>query len=119
MATETPSFTGFPIGVIAGIYDHLFDTSLAATWNPTFVTANGGTPLTAEAAFMAGMLAGRAYMNVHSTSFPGGEIRGFLAIAEPSTTAMSLLALPALGGLGAAAQGRLIRRRHWHWARPG
>lgn len=44
VATMTPSFVGFPLGVTAGIYDHTFDTSLASTWNPTFVNGFGGTP---------------------------------------------------------------------------
>ena len=33
---------------------------------------------TAEAALLAGIVAGKAYWNVHSSTFGGGEIRGFL-----------------------------------------
>jgi hypothetical protein len=43
------------------------------------VTANGGTTAGAEAALLAGLEAGQAYLNIHTTMFPGGEIRGFLA----------------------------------------
>jgi hypothetical protein len=96
VATELPLFTGFPTGVTSGHYDHIFDTSLSATWNPAFVTANGGTAAGAESAFIAGMVAGRAYLNVHSTFRPAGEIRGFLAIPEPGSLLLAGLGLGAL-----------------------
>ena len=56
------------------------------SYNPSFITNNGGTPASAEAALIAGILAGRAYLNIHTVNFGGGEIRGFLvAIPEPAT----------------------------------
>ena len=45
VATQTPSFAGFPLGVSAGTYDHTFDMTLAASYNAAFITANGGTTL--------------------------------------------------------------------------
>src|SRR4051812_19909469 len=42
VATVLPTFTGFPLGVTSGTYDHFFDLTLASTWNPAFVTAQGG-----------------------------------------------------------------------------
>jgi len=78
VATTLPTFAGFPSGVTAGTYDQTFNMLLASSYNPSFVTANGGTPASAWTALRAGISAGRAYLNIHSTTFSGGEIRGFL-----------------------------------------
>jgi CHRD domain len=80
IATEVPSFSGFPAGVTSGSYSHLFDLTLAASWNPTF---GGGTPAGAEAALAAGLAAGMSYLNIHTDTFPGGEIRSFLTFSSP------------------------------------
>jgi hypothetical protein len=78
-ATTVPSFPDFPQGVTSGNYSRTFDTLDAATWNPAFVAANGGTTAGAEAAFKAALDAGNtAYVNIHSSQYGGGEIRGFL-----------------------------------------
>jgi hypothetical protein len=38
------------------------------------------------------MAAGEAYLNIHTTVVPGGEIRGFLTLApEPSSAAIVLV----------------------------
>jgi len=98
VATTTPTFPGFPSGVTAGTYSHTLDLTSASSFNPAFMTANGGTPAGAEAALAAAMASGEAYWNVHTTSFPGGEIRGFLVpVPEPGT-----LALAGVGLLGLA-----------------
>jgi hypothetical protein len=78
VATTTPTFAGFPLGVTGGTYERTLDMLLASSYNPAYVTANGGTPASAFAALKAAMDAGKSYWNVHSSSFPGGEIRGFL-----------------------------------------
>lgn len=99
VATITPTFTGFPLGVTSGTYDLTYDTTLASAWNPSYVTASGGTNALAETALGVGLNAGTAYLNIHSSTFGGGEIRGFLvAVPEPSTWALTAGAL-ALGGL--------------------
>ena len=78
VATQTPTFLGFPLGVTSGTYDNTFDTTLTSTFNTSFVNANGGTAAGAEAALAASLAAGTAYLNIHTNLFPGGEIRGFL-----------------------------------------
>jgi hypothetical protein len=88
VATTTPSFPGFPLGVTSGTYDHTFDLTAGSTYN-LFVPPNmgnsflGTTAATAEPVFVAALLAGETYLNIHSTAFPGGEIRGFLAVPGP------------------------------------
>ncbi|HTM11882.1 MAG TPA: CHRD domain-containing protein [Bryobacteraceae bacterium] len=98
VATTTPTFTGFPGGVTSGSYDHVFDMTLASSYNPAFVTANGSSVPNAEATLFAGIAAGNAYLNIHTTNFGGGEIRGFLspAVPEPATSGSVGLALAVL-----------------------
>lgn len=104
VATTTPTFTGFPAGVTSGSYDHTFDITLASSFNAAFVTAHGGTPAGAFAALFSGAKAGKAYLNIHSTSFGGGEIRGQLSLVpEPQTWALMI------AGFGMA--GAALRRR--------
>ena len=78
-------------GVTSGSYSNTLDLTLAFSYNPAYVTANGGTTASAEAALLASMAAGTAYLNIHTTVVPGGEIRGFLQAVpgpEPATFAL-------------------------------
>jgi len=96
VATTTPTFTGFPLGVTSGTYDHIFDMTQTSSYNAPFLTGNGGTPASAEAALLADIFAGEAYLNIHTTVVPGGEIRGFLEpVPEPGTCALLVLGLAA------------------------
>jgi len=83
VATTTPTYPGFPLGVTAGVYDLVADMTLASSYNPAFVTANGGTTASAEAALAAAIAAGKAYLNIHTSVVSGGEIRGFWTAAVP------------------------------------
>jgi len=103
VATLVPAFPGFPLGVRSGVDDFVLDLDLASSYNPAFITAQGGLA-NAEASFIAGLLSARTYLNIHTNLFPGGEIRGFV-VPEPMT--MSLL----LAGLGAAALGARRRKQ--------
>lgn len=105
VATQLPTFSGFPLGVTSGTYTSTFDTLLASTYNPAFLTSNAGSTAAAEAALLAGMTAGLSYLNIHTSVFPGGEIRGFLApVAVPEPASLTIL------GLGIAGLA-LVRRR--------
>jgi hypothetical protein len=78
VATQTPTFADFPLGVRAGTYDHSFDMTQNSSYNPAYITANGGTAASAFTALKTAIAAGKSYLNIHSNAFGGGEIRGFL-----------------------------------------
>ena len=113
VATVTPAFPGFPIGVLSGMDDFILDLhpSLCTvgvagppcaynTGAGQFFAVNGAN---SDTVFINGLLNGRTYLNIHTTAFPGGEIRGFVVVPEPMTA--------SLIGLGLAAAAFVSRRR--------
>ena len=97
VATTTPTFLGFPLGVLAGTYDNTLNLTLASSYNPAFVTLVGGLA-NAETSLVNGLLGGLTYLNVHTSAFPGGEIRGFVVqIPEPEAYVLLLAGLAIIG----------------------
>jgi hypothetical protein len=101
VATTTPTFADFPLGVTSGTYSKILDLTQSSSWNPAYVSANGGTTASAETAFFTAIVAGKAYWNIHTTVVPGGEIRGFLipAVPEPASCGLLIVAAVAVGGV--------------------
>jgi hypothetical protein len=103
VATPLPSFPGFPGGT-SGAYDQTFSLANASGYNPDFIAANGDTVSGAMNAFLNGLNDGKMYLNLHTSQFSGGEIRGFYQLV-PEPSAISLI------GLGSLALVRVRRRR--------
>jgi hypothetical protein len=88
-----------PPSVATGSLTRTYDLTVASTYSNDFRTANGGTAASARTAFLNGLFGGRAYYNVHTARYPGGEIRGQLAaVPEPATWGMMIAGFGIVGG---------------------
>ena len=94
VATPTPSFPGFPAGNTFGSYDQTFDLTLASSYNASFVTASGGIPQAMTRLVLA-LQDGKAYLNLHTSQFGGGEIRGFYVPTPGAAAAFAFAGLVA------------------------
>ena len=92
-------FADFPLGVTAGSFNTAIALDDAASWDPAFVSAHGGTVASATSAFVDGINANEAYVNIHTSQFPNGEIRGWLVAAPPvpETAEWSMLVVGLAG----------------------
>ena len=106
VATTVPAFAGFPLGVTSGTYHGVLDLTLPSSFNPAFITANGGTTAQAEATLVAGFQNFQTYLNVHTSTFGGGEIRANL-VPEPGTTILLAICLTGL----------VVVRKRWSTSR--
>jgi hypothetical protein len=86
-ATPLPSLPGFPLGVMSGSSFVDLDMSMASSYSSPFLAMNNNNTATAFKTLTTGMAAGTAYFNIHTTTFPNGEIAGFFpAFTTPSSS---------------------------------
>lgn len=86
-------FPGLPLGLNSFDYDRTLDLSMTTTYRAAFLAANGGTAAGARDALITHLSTGLAYVNVHSSRNPGGEIRGQVEVPAPAALALFGLGL--------------------------
>ncbi len=90
----------FPAGVRAANYSQNFDMGLNSVYSNAFRNANGGTANGARDALLAAFDSSRAYLNIHTVAFGGGEIRAQISpIPEPGTWALMAAGLLGVAGM--------------------
>lgn len=96
IAVDSPSLN-IPIGVSAGSFNDSLDLDDSGSFNVDYLAASGGTTDLATTRLLNAFRSGQSYFNIHSSTFRGGEIRGFMRVPEPSVLALAGLALALVG----------------------
>ena len=100
VAISPGTLPSFPLGVTSGSASAVIDLTQTTSYTAAFLTANGGTATGAEVGFAAALAAGKTYWNIHTSTFGGGEIRGFpVAVPESTTIALAGSAMTAVAAL--------------------
>ncbi len=95
IAIGNTTLPGFPLGVTSGNYNQVLDLNDPSIYGAGFLSGQGSVA-NARTAFVDALANGRTYWNVHTSSFPGGEIRGFpVLVPEPASTGLCLVGLIA------------------------
>lgn len=76
-ATTLPSLIGFPLGVHDGKFDVILELSNQTSFNSMFLGEYSGSVYNASNTMINAIADGHAYMNIHTTTYPNGEIAGF------------------------------------------
>jgi hypothetical protein len=94
-------FPNLPTGMTSGTF--------SGALTPANLTPAG--PITSFADAVAALEAGNTYANLHTTNFPGGEIRGQIPAAAPvpELSSLTLLGIGVLSLLGYARRARTTR----------
>jgi hypothetical protein len=85
--------------------------TLASSYRAAFITANGGTTAGAQSALISSFNAGTAYFNIHTSTFAGGEIRGFVQAVPWETDALPVIGSTVLFGLGVWGKRKLVQTK--------
>ena len=98
-------FTNFP-ATASGTYNNTFRPHERGNISRRHSSPRpGGTAAAPRPLSLTGLAANQAYANIHNSTFPNGEIRGFLAAAIPEPGSWMLM----IAGLGLV--GATLRRR--------
>jgi hypothetical protein len=66
----------------------LINLHTLAGWNPSATNGGFAGTLTLDSGQATDLFAGKLYINIHTPTNPGGEIRGYLVVPEPSSLAL-------------------------------